>query len=149
MISSAEVGKGPLLRLTVIESQSYAPETVFEVNACGCPLSKRKVCDGHVYIGTKDGENETQEWTNDIVFSKGEIGMGDRHCVVKYVVDTKSYYIKDTGEGTGTFIKIEDSIALQNEYIISFGSSHVFIMLTSENELRLKFLDGPLAEQLQ
>jgi len=74
--------------------------------------------------------------------------MGDQHLVIKYITDTKSYYIKDTGEGTGTFIQIDNSITLQNEYIISFGTFHMFIIITGDNELRLKFLDGPNTESL-
>lgn len=32
--------------------------------------------------------------------------MGEKHFVIKYDVETKRYYIKDLGDGSGTFIKI-------------------------------------------
>lgn len=132
-----------MLRLTVVESQSYVPESCFEINACGYLLSKRKADDGEVHIGTKGENADTQEWANDIVFSKGERGMGDKHFVIKYIADSRSYYVRDSGEGTGTFIQIDSAIALQNEYIISFGPFHIFLMIAAHSELRLKFLDGP------
>eukprot|EP00826_Nyctotherus_ovalis_P037863 TRINITY_DN3495_c0_g1_i3.p1 TRINITY_DN3495_c0_g1~~TRINITY_DN3495_c0_g1_i3.p1 ORF type:complete len:148 (-),score=35.22 TRINITY_DN3495_c0_g1_i3:426-869(-) len=143
MIPSSEIRRAPVLRLIVVESQSYVPETCFEINACGYLFSKRKADDGEVHIGTKGENTDTQEWTNDIVFSKGERGMGDKHFVIKYIADSKSYYVRDSGEGTGTFIQIDSSITLQNEYIISFAAFHIFLMITTHNELHLKFLDGP------
>ncbi len=30
-----------------------------------------------------------------------------RHFTIKYRPDDKGYYIKDSGEGTGTFVKID------------------------------------------
>jgi len=32
--------------------------------------------------------------------------MGEKHFMIKYDKLTKKYYIKDLGEGSGTFIKI-------------------------------------------
>lgn len=142
-----EIDNSPKLKLTIIESQSFSPQTVIMINACGYPESKRKVNDGQTYIGSKDLNIETGQSLNDIVFSRGEVGMGNRHCLIKYIIESKSYYIKDMCEGTGTFIQIEKSINLHNEYVISCGNSHIFISINPKNELRLKFLDGPNNEE--
>lgn len=113
------------------------------VNACGYPYSRRKANDGKVFMGTKDVNIETGQAVNDIIFSKGEIGMGNRHFLIKYLIEDKNYYIKDVGEGTGTFIQIDKSITLQNDFVISFGSFHMHISITPTEELKLEFLDGP------
>lgn len=38
--------------------------------------------------------------------------VGRRHFIIKYDVLKKSYYIKDTGEGSGTFIKIDHPLVI-------------------------------------
>ena len=149
IIPLQEIEKASLLRLTILESKSYNSETIFEINACGYPKSKRKANDGRVYVGTKDLNVETQEAVNDILFSLGEIGMGNRHFVIEYSIESKNYYIRDSGEGTGTFIQIDKSITLQNEYVISYGSYHMFVAITNENQLILKFIDGPNENESQ
>lgn len=32
---------------------------------------------------------------------------GRRHFIIRYKMDTKGYYLKDTGEGSGTFVRID------------------------------------------
>ena len=73
--------------------------------------------------------------------------MGNRHFLIKYSIENKNYYIKDMGEGTGTFIQIEKSINLHNDFVISYGNSHMFIAILPKDELKIKFLDGPNAEK--
>ncbi|CDW83973.1 UNKNOWN [Stylonychia lemnae] len=74
-----------------------------------------------------------------------------RQFVVRYKMDTKGYYLKDAGEGSGTFI-------LSNGFLISFGDSHLVVQIQkttidlngqsyTKNKLCLKFLDGPRAQE--
>jgi pSer/pThr/pTyr-binding forkhead associated (FHA) protein len=56
--------------------------------------------------------------------------------MIKYVLDKNFYIIKDLGEGTGTFIKIEKQVILRNGHIISFGDSHMVIGLVLEKVLK-------------
>lgn len=37
----------------------------------------------------------------------GNMVLGKRHFIVRYRTDTKGYYIKDTGEGSGTFVRVD------------------------------------------
>ena len=74
--------------------------------------------------------------------------MGNKHMLLKYSVEHKSYYLRDMGEGTGTFIMIDKSMVLQHGYIISYGDSHMFVIITPNSELQLKFLDGPKIDQI-
>jgi pSer/pThr/pTyr-binding forkhead associated (FHA) protein len=41
---------------------------------------------------------------NDIVIPDPDNGIGKRHMVVKYNLDDNEYYIRDLGDGTGTFV---------------------------------------------
>lgn len=59
-------------------------------------------------------------------------GFGDRHFMIKFCVDRNSYILKDLGEGTGTFIKIEKHSLLKNGHIISFADSHLVVGLVLE-----------------
>jgi hypothetical protein len=37
----------------------------------------------------------------------GNYVVGKRHFMIRYKVDTKGYYLKDTGEGSGTFVRVD------------------------------------------
>lgn len=43
---------------------------------------------------------------NDVLLPKSE-GFGKRHFMVQFSIDKNGYFLKDLGEGTGTFIKVE------------------------------------------
>ena len=67
-------------------------------------------------------------------------------------METVSYYLRDLGDGNGTFVRLDNPLILKTGYIISFGDSHMFIQI-SENyssntsQLDIKFLDGPKTDQ--
>jgi hypothetical protein len=71
---------------------------------------------------------------------KGD-GFGDRHFMIKYMIEKNYYIIKDLGEGSGTFIKVQTEAILKNGHIVSFGDFHMVIGLVldknskSESEL--------------
>lgn len=146
-VPQKEIEKAPKLVLTVCESHTYKPKTEFLINACGYTGSKRKANDGYVYIGAKEVNSETGEILNDIVFPAGERGMGNRHVLIMYEMERKAYYIKDLCEGTGTFIHIDKPLLLQHGYIISYGDSHMFVSIFSDNGIQLKYLDGPRVDE--
>jgi len=54
--------------------------------------------------------------------------------------------IKDMGEGMGTFIRLDKPLRLQNNFIVSFGESHVIIQVEGIC-LTLRFIDGPRNEE--
>jgi len=47
--------------------------------------------------------------------------------MIKFSNEANSYLLKDLGEGTGTFIKIERPCVLKNGHIISFGENHMVV----------------------
>jgi hypothetical protein len=99
-------------------------------------------------MGTSELAENLEDCPNDIVVSPDEIGMGTTHLVIQYKPDDKSYYIKDYGQGTGTFVKIEKSIILQEEFILSYGESHMHVSAMRDEKIQLKFLDGPKSDQI-
>jgi hypothetical protein len=38
--------------------------------------------------------------------------VGRRHFMIGYNMNSKSYYIKDSGEGSGTFIRIDKPLVI-------------------------------------
>lgn len=50
---------------------------------------------------------------NDVVLgenmdrSPGNFVIGKRNFIIRYRLDTKGYYLKDTGEGSGTFVRVD------------------------------------------
>ena len=51
--------------------------------------------------------NGSFEEVNDFVISNVDTGIGKRHMVIKYNMDNKSYYIRDLGDGSGTFVRLD------------------------------------------
>ena len=58
--------------------------------------------------------------------------------VIKYNMDNKSYYLRDLGDGSGTFVRLDVPLVslayfvdhlqiLKHGYIISFGDSHMVV----------------------
>ena len=93
-------------------------------------------------INNPDGE------TNGVAFG----GIGKRHMVIKYQELDKKYYLRDLGDGSGTFIRVDNhkDLVLKHGFIVSFGDSHMVVQFSSEiknqqivQRLTLKFLDGP------
>jgi hypothetical protein len=50
---------------------------------------------------------------NDVILGEnleknpGNYVIGRRHFIIRYRIDTKGYYLKDTGEGSGTFVRVD------------------------------------------
>lgn len=74
--------------------------------------------------------------------------------VIKYNEIDKKYYLRDLGDGSGTFVRIDNSrdLILKHGFIISFGDSHMVVQFSSDidqvthkilQKVTFKFLDGP------
>ena len=62
----------------------------------------------------------------DYVLPIGE-GFGAKHFVIKFSNEQNNYLLKDLGEGTGTFIKVERDFVLKNGHIVSYGENHMVV----------------------
>ena len=74
--------------------------------------------------------------------------------VIKYNEQDKKYYLRDLGDGSGTFVRIDNSrdLILKHGFIISFGDSHMVVQFSGDidpqtqkviQKVTFKFLDGP------
>ena len=54
-------------------------------------------------------------------------GFGTKYFVIKFSNEQNNYLLKDLGEGTGTFIKVERDFVLKNGHIVSFGENHMVV----------------------
>jgi hypothetical protein len=137
------------LSLIVIDSIEMLVGTQYEIYPYGLKSSQRNLKDGCVYAGSAEKSNGVR--INDIVLPEKEKGIGKRHFMIQYVkgkrdIDIGGYMIKDMGEGMGTFIRLDKPLKLQNNFIVSFGDSHVIVQLEGST-LHLRFIDGPRNEE--
>lgn len=73
-------------------------------------------------------------------------GIGGRHLIIKYNMDDRKYYMRDLGDGSGTFVRLDRALELKNGFIVSFGYSHMAVNIfkdTGRDQILLKFIDGP------
>ncbi len=148
LITKEEVEAGPILTLEVLESPTLAKGAMFVINAAGYTQSRRKAQDGCVYMGTAEHSEATGECPNDIIVPSDEIGMGGVHLLIQYKPEKRAYFMRDCGQGTGTFAKIEHPLPLKQGYIISYGDSHMYVNMETKDKIQLKFLDGPKSDQM-
>lgn len=99
-------------------------------------------------VGSQELTDDRKEAYNDIVLPDEEeqAGIGKRHFIIKYSPDYTNYYVRDLGDGNGTFVRIDTPLLLKHGFIISFGESHMVVSIFNEDEeskIQLKFLDGP------
>jgi len=59
--------------------------------------------------------------------------MGQRHMVIKYSPMDQNYYLRDLGNGSGTFIRIDNKkeLILYHGFIVSYGDSHMVVQFLS------------------
>ena len=148
LITPEEIESAPKIMLEILESPTLPKGAHYEINAAGYVDSKRGAKDGCVYMGTSDHSETTGEPPNDIVVPPDEIGMGGVHLLIQYKQDKKTYFMRDCGQGTGTFIKVEQVLELKQGYIISYGDSHMYVNTETKEKIQLKFLDGPKSDQM-
>lgn len=146
-ITGQEVSAAPQLVLEVLESPTLRRGAAFEINAAGYANSRRNARDGCTYMGTAESADGAEGHRNDIVVSNNEIGMGATHLVIQYRPSERAYFIKDYGQGTGTFVKIERPVVLKEGFIISYGESHMLVNAIMDDQIQLKYLDGQRADQ--
>ena len=137
------------LVLVIIESEKMQVGKTFVISPVGLVNSERIASkDGFVYAGSLYYEN--QKIINDIILPQTEKGVGRRHFLIQYKpIAGGVYLLKDLGDGMGTFIRIIHPLLLRNNFIISFGESHMLVAIEDSvpSRLVLRFIDGPKVEQ--
>ena len=89
-----------------MEGLAVDKNTVLKINACGLIGSKRNKSDGCTIVGSQEA-GRNGEVFNDFVIPSTDVGIGKRHLIIKYNMDNKSYYLRDLGDGSGTFVRLD------------------------------------------
>ena len=100
-----------------MEGLAVDRNTKLRINACGLIGSKRNKGDGCTIIGSQE-MNAGGEVQNDFVIPQTDAGIGKRHMIIKYNVDNKSYYLRDLGYGSGTFVRLDVPLVFQFRVMI-------------------------------
>ena len=106
VVPQEEIKKAAILKIEVLEGYALPKGTSLQINACGLIGSVRNKSDGCTVIGCQE-KGPNGEIINDFVISNIDSGIGKRHMVIKYNLDNKSYYLRDLGDGSGTFVRLD------------------------------------------
>jgi len=52
------------------------------------------------------------ELLNDFIIPAEDSGIGSRHFIIRYDLSERDYFIKDLGEGSGTFVKVDRKLVI-------------------------------------
>ena len=126
--------KGKILTITVVESSMLQVGTIFTMNKEGLEESKRNKKDGHAFFGRYNGDDIKR--INDYNFPLGEEGYGQRHFEIYYNKTKDKYFLRDLGDGTGTFLKIIKKKVMTVNMIVSFHSIHLSISINEKKSAK-------------
>ena len=142
--AAVDLSSAPKLRLVSIDSPALQAGKMLHLNAYGLEGSLRAEKDNVTFIGSDAASGQ-----NDFAIPM-DPSLGAKHLMIKYNPSTSKYYLKDLGDGSGTFARIDIPVLLKHGYIISFGESHMVVHLSGDStkpSLTVKFLDGSKADQ--
>ena len=69
---------------------------------------------------------------NDIILKNDE-AIGKSHFKIRFDPIKNKFLMKDMGDGSGTFIRIEEPTILQSGTVICVGESHITVGLILDN----------------
>ena len=69
---------------------------------------------------------------NDIILKNDE-AIGRSHFRIRFDPVKNKFLMKDMGDGSGTFIRIEEPTVLQSGTVICVGESHIIVGLIFDN----------------
>lgn len=94
--------------------------------------------DGCVFFGTNPqlkkegglfGAFQKKEIINDVTLGETAISVepqqtnvAKRNFFIRYKMDTKGYYLKDTGEGSGTFVRVDRPLVISFKLTVALDS---------------------------
>ena len=123
----AEAAPKLLITQIQIEGGSVTNPIILRINEMGLEGSLRNVQDGITYIGSELYEGD--HVVNDFVIPENKDSLGRQHLMIRYNPLTRKYLIKDSGEGSGTFLKLTFPIQVKDCYIFAIGESKFIILL--------------------
>ena len=131
----------PCLDLEVLNSWNLPIGLQLHIDEFGLKNSLRNEADGITYFGFQTEESlNTNLYIDYLVPPKDqeydEQFVG-KHFQIRYDNDTKTYYIKDLGNGFGTFIKLNDEEKIKDNLLINIGETYIVFSFNIDNEKEL------------
>ena len=137
------------LDLEVLNSWNLPIGLQLHIDEFGLKNSIRNKGDGITYFGfqTEDSLN-TEPYIDYLLGPKDQeydeqfIG---KHFQIRFDNETKKYFIKDLGNGFGTFIKLINEEKIKDNLLINIGETYIVFSFNNnenENELMIKLFTG-------
>lgn len=138
--SKKEIIKPPSLKLLFISNSITNP--IEEVTLTPNSLKKR---DGNVIIKSPSHKfSFGKDPDNDCVLP--DSNLAGKQFFVFYNETTSKFNVLDNLSGTGLFVKIENSLIINHDMIVSFCADHMYLQVTKNSnnskDIRIKFLQG-------
>ena len=136
------------LDLEILNSWNLPIGLQLHIDQYGLKNSIRNEKDSITYFGYQTEEElNTNPYIDYLLGPKDqeydEQFMG-KHFQIRYDWNTKKYYIKDLGNGFGTFIKLINETKIKDNLLINIGETYIVFSFNdkNENDLMIKLFTG-------
>ena len=106
-------------------------KTNIEITPLGYMESKRKK-DGITYFGYEKEKNDIDIFLNPLDGEINDDKFYGKHFRIKFNPDDLNYYLKDLGQGFGTFIRINSNVEIKNNFLLNIGENYLIFSLLKE-----------------
>ena len=136
------------LDLEIVNSWNLPIGLQLHIDELGLKNSIRNKGDGITYFGFQTEESLNTEPYIDYLLGPKDQEYDEqfvgKHFQIRFDNDSKKYYIKDLGNGFGTFIKLINEEKIKDNLLINIGETYIVFSLNDENEkeLTLKLFTG-------
>mmetsp|Transcript_21564 Transcript_21564/g.33214 ORF Transcript_21564/g.33214 Transcript_21564/m.33214 type:complete len:96 (-) Transcript_21564:581-868(-) len=89
-------------------------------------------------ISTPSNRKSNSRTTKNDIVLKNDETIGRSHFRIRYCPLKNKFLLKDMGDGSGTFIRIEEPTILSSGTVICIGESHIIVGLIFDNLLQNK-----------
>ena len=136
------------LDLEILNSWNLPIGLQLHLDEFGLKNSIRNKGDGFTYFGFQTEESFNANPYIDYLLGPKDQEYDEqfigKHFQIRFDNDTKKFYIKDLGNGFGTFIKLINEEKIKDNLLINIGETYIVFSFNdnNENELILKLFTG-------
>ena len=136
------------LDLEVLNSWNLPVGLQLHIDEFGLKNSLRNQADGFTYFGFETEETLNSNPYIDYLLGPKEQDYDEqfigKHFQIRFDNITKKYYIKDLGNGFGTFIKLINEEKIKDNLLINIGETYIVFSFNdiNENEITIKLFTG-------
>ena len=136
------------LDLEILNSWNLPIGLQLHLDEFGLKNSIRNKGDGFTYFGFQTEESFNANPSIDYLLGPKDQEYDEqfigKHFQIRFDNDTKKFYIKDLGNGFGTFIKLINEEKIKDNLLINIGETYIVFSFNdnNENELILKLFTG-------